>query len=142
LAEWLKFGWLLDTLLDAAGRLNFNTTDPAKTQTRLGGPLAETICQTHEDYCVGANVQYSNKAQYVDFLANKSRFGKAYKLGRNTLLCREVHEHMLRHQPEVHCPHIGPTGGDYYVDDKTYADVVTEMYFREPYIPAKEGGMS
>jgi hypothetical protein len=134
-ATFRWFGWLLDTLLDAAGRLLFNTTDPAETQTRLGDLLADTICQTHEDYCVGENVQYPSKAECVDFLANKTRFGKAYELGRNTLLCREVHEHMVRHRPEVHCPHIGPTGGDYCVDDKTYADVVTEIYFREPFIP-------
>ncbi|KAL2859316.1 hypothetical protein BJX68DRAFT_261755 [Aspergillus pseudodeflectus] len=126
-ATFRWFGWLLDALLDAAGRLLFNTTDPAKTQTQLGGLLAETICQTHEDYCVGANVQYSNKAECVDFLENRTRFGKAYELGRNTLLCREVHEHMVRHRPAVHCPHIGPTGGDYCVDDKSYAAVVTEI---------------
>ncbi|KAL3444317.1 hypothetical protein BJX65DRAFT_320088 [Aspergillus insuetus] len=141
-ATFRWFGWLLDTLLDAAGRLLFNTTDPAEAQTRLGDLLAETICQTHEDYCVGENVQYPSKAECVDFLANKTRFGKAYELGRNTLVCREVHEHMVRHRPEVHCPHIGPTGGDYCVDDKSYADVVTEIYFREPFIPAGEGRMT
>ncbi|KAL3456721.1 hypothetical protein BJX64DRAFT_296475 [Aspergillus heterothallicus] len=135
-ATFRWFGWLLDTLLETAGPLLFNTTDPLETQTQLGAVLAQTICATHDEYCVGDNVQYASTAECVDFLTTKIRFGTAYELGRNTLLCREVHEHMVQYRPTEHCPHIGPSGGNYCVDDKTYAAVVTEDYFRESFVAA------
>ncbi|KAL4860901.1 hypothetical protein BDV12DRAFT_204572 [Aspergillus spectabilis] len=138
-ATFRWFDWLLDTLLQAAGGL-FNTTDAAQTQTNLGGLLASTICQTHEDYCHDEDQQYSSTDECVDFLTNKIRFGRAYELGRDTLLCREVHEHMVQYRPAEHCPHIGPTGGGYCVDDKAYEEVVTEKYYREPFIPYGYGG--
>jgi len=28
-----------------------------------------------------------------------------------TVLCRSVHKNMVSFRPQVHCPHIGPTGG-------------------------------
>lgn len=49
--------------------------------------------------------------------------------GRNTLLCRMVHQNMVPFRPAVHCPHIGPTGGGYCDDDKTYAQTVLQDYF-------------
>ena len=49
--------------------------------------------------------------------------------GRNTLLCRMVHQNMVPLRPEVHCPHIGPTGGGYCVDYPSYAVTVGQTYF-------------
>ncbi|KAL2848413.1 hypothetical protein BJY01DRAFT_246425 [Aspergillus pseudoustus] len=139
-ATFRWFGWLLDTILEAAGRTLFNTTDPLATESHLATLLASTICQTHEEYCLGGNQQYASTEECIRFLTSDIRFGKAYELGRNTLLCREVHEHMVRYRPTEHCPHIGPTGGNYCVDDKGYADVVTEDYFRAPFIPYGQVG--
>ncbi|KAL4744822.1 hypothetical protein BDW72DRAFT_199223 [Aspergillus terricola var. indicus] len=134
-ATFRWFGWLLDTLFEAAGTNLFNTTDPAETQRALGSLLATTICETHEQYCLDDNKQYDSNEECVRFLTEEIRFGAAYELGRNTLLCREVHEHMVQYRPTEHCPHIGPDGGGYCVDDKEYADVVTEKYFKEPFVP-------
>ncbi|KAL4876207.1 hypothetical protein BJY04DRAFT_147447 [Aspergillus karnatakaensis] len=135
------FGWLVQTLLETAGPTLFNTTDAATTKSKLAALLADTICQTHEDYCLGPNKQYDSKPECVDFLTKEIRFGEAHELGMNTLLCREVHEHMVQYRPAQHCPHIGPSGGSYCVDDRGYGDVVTERYFREGFIPFG-GGVS
>lgn len=40
-----------------------------------------------------------------------------------------VHQNMVPMRPEVHCPHIGPTGGGFCDDKETYAQTVTEKYF-------------
>ena len=57
-------------------------------------------------------------------------------LGKNTLLCRMVHQNMVPFRPDVHCSHIGPSGGGYCSDDKSYVQTVSENYFdRSPYVP-------
>ena len=50
-------------------------------------------------------------------------------VGRNTLLCRMVHQNMVPFRPSVHCPHIGPTGGGYCDDTPDYVGTVTQDYF-------------
>lgn len=49
--------------------------------------------------------------------------------GRNTVLCRMVHQNMVPLRPAVHCPHIGPSGGGYCVDTPSYAETVGANYF-------------
>ena len=62
--------------------------------------------------------------------------GEAYQLGFNTLACRSLHTHMLPLRPAVHCPHIGPTGGDACYD-KIYAETVSgDPFTGPPFIPA------
>lgn len=89
----------------------------------------KSICQTHEKHCTGANQQYDDTASCVKFLTEGVRFGQDYELGQDTLLCRSVHQQMVQYRPEVHCPHIGPTGGGMCVDDQTYEGKVREDYF-------------
>lgn len=109
---------------------------------------------------------YASKAECETFLTTEVRFGEAYELGgfahpspsppndalcgyrlisndrakqtgRNTLLCRMVHQNMVPFRPAVHCPHIGPTGGGYCDDDKTYAQTVMQDYFTNyPFVDA------
>lgn len=49
--------------------------------------------------------------------------------GRNTVLCRMVHQNMVSLRPAVHCPHIGPSGGGYCVDTPSYTETVEANYF-------------
>ncbi|KAI4159475.1 MAG: hypothetical protein LQ342_006554 [Letrouitia transgressa] len=59
---------------------------------------------------------------------------------RNTLLCRMVHQNMVPYRPDVHCSHVGKTGGGYCGDDKDYVKTVTEAFFHNaPYIPFGHG---
>jgi hypothetical protein len=102
----------------------------------LSGELAKGICHTHEDHCKGSNQKYDDFESCLEFLTKRVRFGAAYELGKNTLLCRMVHENMVPLRPDVHCPHIGPTGGSYCVDDETYSKKVLQPYFTHaPFIP-------
>lgn len=127
-ATFRWFDWLLDTLFAAvASRIGATNTDQAVqfvTKT-----LANSICKTAQDHCTGANQQYPNMDACLQFLTQKIRFGKAYELGQNTLLCRSVHEQMVPLRPAFHCPHIGPSGGGMCNDDLTYTDVVLQKHF-------------
>ncbi len=47
-----------------------------------------------------------------------------------------VHQNMVPYRPEVHCPHIGMTGGGYCTDNTDYAYTVDDDYFtNSPYVP-------
>jgi len=100
------------------------------------------------------DVQYTNSTQCYQYLTQNVRFGKAYELGQNTLLCRMVHQNMVPFRPSVHwyvddfltarkvlsvltlfSPHIGPSGGGYCVDNMTYVETVNQEYFNIPFIP-------
>ncbi|KAF2405160.1 hypothetical protein EJ06DRAFT_525706 [Trichodelitschia bisporula] len=131
--RWFQF--FFDNFLGLAMPL-LGTTTPQQTITILQPLIATGICRTHTEYCTGENQQYDNATDCFNFLSAKTRFGTAYELGRDTLLCRMVHENMIPYRPEVHCPHIGPSGGGMCVDDTTYSQKVLEPYFTHaPFVP-------
>ncbi|KAF9887340.1 hypothetical protein FE257_010335 [Aspergillus nanangensis] len=127
------FDYLLDSLLLGLQQ-KYNTTDPATVQRTLAQTLATTICEVAETSCTGTNLQYRTRDECMQFLTGETRFGKAYELGRNTLLCREVHKHMVQYRPDEHCAHIGPSGGNMCVDDMSYGQVVTQAYFSQSWV--------
>ncbi|KAJ5153423.1 uncharacterized protein N7482_009901 [Penicillium canariense] len=128
------FEYLLDFLIEGvATKINATSSDQAVAY--VSDLLAKTICATHDQYCTGSDQQYSDNDACYNFLTQSIRFGKSYELGRNTLLCREVHEHMVQYRPDVHCAHIGPSGGGYCVDDLSYEQTVLQQYFNNSWIP-------
>ncbi|KAJ5280063.1 hypothetical protein N7478_005435 [Penicillium angulare] len=133
-ATFRWFEYLLDTLIEATA-IKIKATSTDKAVAYVADVLAKTICNTHEQYCTGSNKQYADTGTCYDHLTQSIRFGKSYELGRNTLLCREVHEHMVQYRPDVHCPHIGPSGGGYCVDDMNYTQTVLQRYFSDSWIP-------
>ena len=134
-ATFKYWQWAVDTLISAA-QTAMNLSSPDKTISFLTGAIAQSICTTASQSCKGDNVQYTNNDDCLNFLTKQIRFGQAYELGRNTLLCRSVHQNMVPLRPEVHCPHIGKTGGGMCADDKTYAQTVTDGYFTNaPFMP-------
>ncbi|KAL4755605.1 uncharacterized protein BDW70DRAFT_165324 [Aspergillus foveolatus] len=135
-ATFRWFGYLLDTVIASAAS-NTNNTSPEQAKSFIANILASSLCQTHERHCNGTNQQYSSPAECFNFLTRGVRFGQAYELGSNTLLCRSVHEQMVQYRPSVHCPHIGPSGGNMCVDDQPYVNKVLQKYFTNtPFIPA------
>ncbi|KAH7153721.1 hypothetical protein DER46DRAFT_663417 [Fusarium sp. MPI-SDFR-AT-0072] len=122
------FGFLLDTLVAAAAR-KLGSPSRAEAITALTYTLATGICQVHDKYCTVTNRQYGDNTECMNFLTGGIRFGQDYELGRNTLLCRSVHQQMVQYRPDVHCPHIGPSGGGMCVNDQTYGEKVLEKYF-------------
>ena len=149
-ATFKYWQWTVDYLLQQA-QLKFKLPTPAATVDLLTGALAKSICTTAMTYCNGTNAQYQSATDCSSFLTTGIRFGQSYELGsfpslsllpiyqnphtyhfctgRNTLLCRMVHQNMVPFRPEVHCPHIGKTGGGFCNDDKTYPQTVMENFF-------------
>ncbi|KAL8769004.1 MAG: hypothetical protein Q9209_004921 [Squamulea sp. 1 TL-2023] len=127
--------WTVEYLIGAAGK-QFGTNSTEATARFLTRAIAKSICGTAMKNCNGTNAQYTSAEECFNFLTKKLRFGQAYELGRNTLLCRMVHQNMVPFRPDVHCPHIGKTGGGSCDDNKSYLQTVGENYFeRSPFVP-------
>ncbi|KAH8800662.1 hypothetical protein F5884DRAFT_757514 [Xylogone sp. PMI_703] len=122
-----RFGEYLDMLFEAATPL-LNATTPTETTEKLDELITTGVCATATQYCVGPNQQYTSEQDCQAFMKTV-RFGTSYELGKNTVLCRLVHEKMVPQDPDVHCPHIGPTGGNMCVDGLTYDEEVLQPVF-------------
>ncbi|KAL9618502.1 MAG: hypothetical protein Q9204_008393 [Flavoplaca sp. TL-2023a] len=134
-ATFKYWQWTVDYLIGAAGK-KYGTKSPGATVRVLQQLIAKSICGTAMKSCNGTNAQYTSLEECYHFLTRRIRFGKAYELGKNTLLCRMVHQNMVPIRPDVHCSHIGKTGGGYCGDEKSYLQTVSEDYFeRSPYVP-------
>jgi hypothetical protein len=115
------FGNLFQTLIASMG----GSTEEASRVTV--DKIATSICNSHTQYCNGGNTQYSSWDKCYSFLTENIRVGQSFELGMNTLMCRSVHELMVRYRPGVHCPHIGPTGGGECDDSESYIDKAREQ---------------
>lgn len=107
----------------------FGASSPQEAVALLTSTLTKSICQIHDKHCTGEDQQYEDNASCVKFLTEGVRFGQDYELGKDTLLCRSIHQQMVQYRPDVHCAHIGPTGGGMCVDDQTYEEKVLEKPF-------------
>ncbi|KAK9472044.1 uncharacterized protein V1510DRAFT_418474 [Dipodascopsis tothii] len=87
--------------------------------------IAGSICGQATLYCTGDNLQYESMEACEAYLVDNVRMGEVYEGGMNTLWCRSVHQNMLKMRPDVHCAHVGPSGGDMCRDsDMDYETVV------------------
>ena len=134
-ATFRRFDQVLDlTIANVQNQIGSSSTSAAIAF--LTDSLAKSICNTAQTYCNGTNQQYDNSTSCYTFLTQTLRFGTAYELGRNTLLCRMMHQYMVPSRPSVHCPHIGISGGGMCADDQTYAQIVTQpLYTNAPMVP-------
>lgn len=118
-------------------RLGLNSTE--EVQTVAGFKIAESICKTTQQYCTGQHRQYDSVEHCMHFLTSEIRFGQAHELGMNTLLCRMVHQNMVPARPGLHCYHVGPNGGGYCNDDRSYPSMVRQNYFQNaPFVPSRQ----
>lgn len=114
------FGNLLQTLVLSLG----GSAEEASKKTV--DKIATSVCNSHARFCNGTNLQYKSWDNCYSFLTKDIRVGQSFELGMNTLMCRSVHELMVRYRPNVHCSHIGPTGGGECDDSVTYIEKATE----------------
>jgi hypothetical protein len=114
------FGNLFQTLIASLG----GSAEEASEKTVA--KLATSICDTHTKYCNDSNAQYESWGACHRFLTEDIRVGQSFELGMNTLMCRSVHELMVKYRPEVHCSHIGPSGGGQCEDATTYIQRVED----------------
>jgi len=73
------------------------------------------ICQVHSAFCLGANQQYANYNSCISEITTFP-FGTWDNLASNTTACRQLHSALVPRRPDIHCPHIGPTGGNACID--------------------------
>jgi hypothetical protein len=130
------FGNLLQTLILSLGG------SMEEASSKAVDKIARSICNSHARYCDGSNTQYASWSECYRFLTADIRVGQSFELGMNMLMCRSVHELMVPYRPEVHCSHIGPSGGGECDDTMTYADKVGDrLNANSPWIvPVREGG--
>ncbi|KAJ7238733.1 hypothetical protein C8J57DRAFT_1452789 [Mycena rebaudengoi] len=86
------------------------------------------ICGLQAQTCVGANAVYDSVADCVRTLAAK-QFGRSDETWGDNVVCRIVHVLLTKIRPEVHCAHVGPTGGGKCIDVE-YNDV----YFNDEFL--------
>lgn len=128
------WGFLLEELLKSIHE------DKEVAERLVLQKLVASICDTHTTHCTGFNSQYPSQDACTSFLLGEVRLGQSWEFGMNTVMCRGLHHVMLKFRPDVHCSHIGKTGGGMCEDDQTYAGKVTESYFKNsPWIPGGVG---
>ncbi|KAI9778911.1 MAG: hypothetical protein M1816_003871 [Peltula sp. TS41687] len=92
----------------------------------------QQLCGLVENRCVGNNTQYRDFQDCVNVLSQKP-FGEYSETWGDNFVCRSIHTILTQIRPEVHCKHVGPTGGGKCVD-ATYNDkfLDDEALFRSP----------
>ncbi|KXS18593.1 hypothetical protein M427DRAFT_53547 [Gonapodya prolifera JEL478] len=92
--------------------------------------LAAVICISQETACKGANQVYGGSGQPQCFieLTTVKPFGDHDQVEADSIQCRSIHVNLAFFRPEVHCAHVGPTGGGKCVD-LTY-----DSYFTLPFV--------
>lgn len=80
-----------------------------------GLALITQICTSASQLCTGANVQYADTATCIADLLAKP-FGSYDEIWADNVVCRSLHIRLASLRPNVHCKHVGPTGGGKCVD--------------------------
>ena len=103
----------------------------------------EYVLIPHTSSTTLISMLYSN-SQCIQTLTGKT-FGDYNDVWSDSVVCRMVHIILALVRPDVHCPHVGPTGGmkcvDYPYNDAYFYD---EQLFGQPegqtfICPAKKG---
>jgi len=101
----LKYDGILPSLAEALVPIVGNQSDPARQQFTISA-----ICNTAQLICVGSNLQYANVSDCQTQLSAKA-YGTFDDSWSDTVVCRYLHVTLARADPNVHCVHVGPTGG-------------------------------
>ncbi|KAJ7512857.1 hypothetical protein B0H11DRAFT_1947708 [Mycena galericulata] len=133
-----RFSWLFETITPQIGagiakELNITGIAALDYERLMQTRAALDICGAHDQYCTGENQQYASHSECIDVLMNQKPLGKPWAMGIDNTLCRWVHMGMVQYRPAVHCPHIGPTGGD-RCNARTYYAATLNNPFTFPFV--------
>ncbi|KAJ7114935.1 hypothetical protein C8R44DRAFT_629759 [Mycena epipterygia] len=115
----LKYdAWIpsLDRYYNTVHGVGFDLYSPAGMNVTI-----QQICGLQAQTCVGNNTVYDGVADCVQTLTAKT-FGRLDEAWGDNVVCRLIHVLLTKIRPEVHCPHVGPTGGGKCID-VVYNDV-------------------
>ncbi|KAL2268279.1 hypothetical protein VTJ83DRAFT_3125 [Remersonia thermophila] len=97
----------------------------------------QQVCRTTMERCRGPNAQWGSFDECVDALSSKP-YGTYDNAWADNVVCRTIHLVLTGVRPDVHCPHVGPTGGgkcidvpypeNYFSDEALYGDPVGETF--------------
>ncbi|CAL8576050.1 hypothetical protein XPA_001941 [Xanthoria parietina] len=107
-----------------------NTVAPPSREAQA--TAIKQLCTTAQSLCMGNNTQYATNDDCVKTLAAKP-FGDGDNIWADSVNCRQIHILLARIRPDIHCPHVGPSGGGKCVDveyDDGYLD--DEALFGKP----------
>ncbi|GAA5888855.1 hypothetical protein JCM6882_002878 [Rhodosporidiobolus microsporus] len=96
----------------------------------LAKKAAVELCETAMNSCTGDNKQYESYDECYRFLTEERPWGGSMDGGLDTTWCRYVHRNMVPFRPDVHCSHIGPSGGDMCIQ-RDYLEVTTAFPFKQ-----------
>ncbi|KAK0486372.1 hypothetical protein IW261DRAFT_1455163 [Armillaria novae-zelandiae] len=129
-----RFPWAFDFLLPKLAPtiaeelgVSYNGTD-ANNQALAAQRAIVDICNVAMEYCTGDNQVYDSNESCRQFLTNEVPFGEAWQGGQNTTMCRYIHKNIVQFRPDVHCPHISPSGGDVCIP-RSYENVTEDYPF-------------
>jgi len=79
--------------------------------------IRQLICSTALTYCNASAPYnaYSTFQECLDFLRSIP-VGSFDRANSNSLVCRLIHNTLVPLRPQIHCPHVGPTGGGKCID--------------------------
>ncbi|KAF7377367.1 Secreted protein [Mycena sanguinolenta] len=108
----------------------FSPLDHGYDQYTLDGMnrTIQGICALQDTTCVGSNTVYDGISDCVQTLAAKP-YGRSDESWGDNVVCRGIHVLLTKIRPEVHCAHVGPTGGGKCIDVE-YNDV----YFNDEFL--------
>lgn len=96
------------------------TTGADLSQPGFADATVAQVCGLTQLRCTGNNTQYVSLEDCIQTLSRK-RIGDYNEAWSDTVACRTIHLLLVQIRPEIHCPHVGPTGGGKCVD-KPYLD--------------------
>jgi Domain of unknown function (DUF4331) len=101
------------TIISSSSGITSGSTSSGSSSGGLTTPCS-SYCDTMVAACKGSNAQYADKADCVSYCESaKWDPGVANAETGNSLACRVYHAGVAAMmQPDVHCPHAGPSGGE------------------------------
>lgn len=104
---------------------NFGLTFDTYTQQEHDANI-NIICNGAQRFCNGTLKQYDSIEACVTFLNTQIPYGSHDSADQGTVVCRLIHVKFVPLVPKIHCPHVGPTGGDSCIN-KTI-----DFYYNQP----------
>ncbi|KAJ3746207.1 hypothetical protein DFH05DRAFT_1522801 [Lentinula detonsa] len=126
LRRWSEFFTYLVPLITPQIAIELNSTSTNSTEL-ISMKTAMDVCAMSTEYCTDANQVYDSNDACMEFMT-QIPFGNPWEGGMDNGWCRYIHKNMVKYRPEVHCPHIGPTGGDMCIA-RDYVQVTEDMPF-------------
>lgn len=82
--------------------------------SKLHNSTIQGLCNGIQNICPtgSANHQYASVKECISFLSSPQiPFGSYDRADQNNVVCRLIHLLLAQIAPEIHCPHLGKTGG-------------------------------